>query len=573
MTKNRPSPHQHHSVVNRNALLRERRARDALAGAPPITSYAGSSVVSDELEQRLKVVAERHFKIIVEHHMGEGKFSYEDAPNPINQLGPVHQGRTPLVTSNDYASFMAAFNKRSNFMQGTDDDVSDEAFKEAMEIISEVPDGLFDNWDENDFDRDRWMSKFDPSKQKRMSDAYGEVPHATSAYIGKKDLSVKQETLIKRDDPEWAPRVIYAGNDVFNTLTGPPSMVVMERAVHLTRVLKIPIGEVLVEFAYKTTDVSLCDFLMADPDLKETVEGDFSRNDREQRSRVALIYDAWLAKLGMPSWFRKLLLDLEHYTVQNLRFGFTAKLAFQLPTGTTSTTPRNSLYNGTMFAVAVRRQIQDKTKAMMLKSGKTTCARCVILGDDILGQLFKRLCLDGWVKTVADFKMVLKAKAPRLDGAATFLSRRIFADVDRPCMIPLLGKMLVRFNVRATINDDVSDSAYMAGKALSYAYECRHVPFISRIFLERFEMEDDKSAVRLQDLTWFTKTSGHSLDNIVRAIRDETTLIDESDFGFWCCLQYDLDLEEVRELFEQTVLSATPSSLDLPNIANMDCDL
>jgi hypothetical protein len=568
---NRPSPHQHHAVVNRNRKVAGERARDALLGAPTVNAYSGPDYVAEDLDGRLKVVASREFKLNVEAHLGEGKFSYEDAPNPINQLGAVHAGCTPLVTSNDFDSFMAAFNKRGNFMQdGPDDDITDEAFAEALEIIAEIPDGLFEPWDENDFDRSRWSDKFDPAKQKRMADAYEQIPSATSSYIGKKDLSVKQECLIKRDDAEWAPRVIYAGNDVFNSVTGPPSMIVMERAVALTRDMKVPFGEVMVEFAYKTTDVKLCDFLFTDAKMSETVEGDFSRNDKEQRSRVAHLYDAWLAKLGMPSWFRKLLLDLEHFTVQNLRFGFRAKLAFQLPTGTTSTTPRNSLYNGTMFAVAVRRQIKTQ---LLLVNGLKIAARAVILGDDILARLYRRLCLQGWVGTVADFKMVLKAKAPRANGAATFLSRRIFTDVDRPCMVPLLGKMLVRFNVRATINDDVTDSAYMAGKALSYAYECRHVPFLSEMFLKRYEMEDDKSCVRLQDLTWFTRTSNNSLEQIVAAIKNERILIDEWDFGTWCCEQYDLDLCEVQELFEGTILNPEQCVVDYPNLHKMNCDL
>jgi len=583
MTKNRPSPHQHHSVVNRNAVLRELRARDDLIGAPLLNQYAGPSYVSDELEGRLKVVAERHFKIILEHHMGEGKFSYEDAPNPVNQLGAVHEMCTPLVTSNDFDSFMAAFNKRSNFMQGEDDDIDDEAFRQALEIIDEIPDGLFDLWDENEADRNAWLADFSPAKIRDMQDGYEEIPGASASYLGRKDLSVKQECLIKRDDPTWAPRLIYAGNRPFNAATGPASKEVMKRAVHLTRTLKCPIGDVLIEYGYKTTDVALCEFLFDDVRLTETIEGDFSRNDREQRSRVALLYDAWLAKLRMPQWFRTLLLDIEKYTVVNKRFGFSAKMAFQLPTGTTSTTPRNSLYNATMFAVAVRRQqhvIGGASYSPPVKKGMNitqlracpVLARGLVLGDDLLARIRKRFVLDEWVRTVCDFKMVLKAKSPRADGAATFLSRRIFTDVDVKCMVPLLGKMLVRFNVRATINDDVTDSAYMAGKALSYAYECRHVPFLSRIFLERYEMEDDKSMVKLQDLTWFTKTSGMSLDKIVKAIHNEKVKVSNDDFGRWCCLQYDLDLEDVRELFTETILNPSMVSLDLPNLANMDCD-
>lgn len=558
--KERPSPHQHPAVKNRNAHAAAERERDAATSTPLINHYTGAYYVAAELNGRMKVQARREIKLVVPHDFTEGHLDYTEPSNPINQLGAIPEQCVPLVTSADYESFMASFNKRCNFMQaGAADDLDDASFSEAMDIISALPDNLFDEWDDNDFDRDRWMGKFDPGKKARMAAAYAEIPGATSAYIGQKDLSVKQECLIKRDDPEWAPRVIYAGNDVFNAVTGPASMVVMERLVEMTREHKIPFGEVQVEYAYKTTDVKLCDFLFDDPSLQDTIEGDYSRNDREQRSRTALLYDAFLAKIKMPQWFRTLLLDLEHYTVVNHRYGFRAKLAFQLPTGTTSTTPRNSLYNTLMFAVSCRRQKRR--------------ARAVILGDDLLARINKRFNLDAWIRSVASFKMVLKAKAPRVNGEATFLSRRIFAEVDRPCMVPLLGKMLVRFNVRSTTNQQITDSQYMAGKALSYAYECRHVPFLSAMFMKRFHMEGDNDRVQPQDLTWFAKTSGLGSKDLIKAIEHESVKIDEMDFGAWCCEQYNLDLEDVRELFEAIVLNPTAEMVDVPNLAMMQCDL
>jgi len=199
--------------------------------------------------------------------------------------------------------------------------------------------------------------------------------------------------------------------------------------------------------------------------------------------------------------------------------------------------------------------------------------RVLLLGDDLLAQMSSRFCLDTWVKDVASFKMVLKAKAPSTDGGATFLSRRIFANVDKPCMIPLLGKMLARFNIRASSNEDCTDSAYMAGKSLSYAYECRHVPFIRDFFLRRYAMEEDAKDVQLQDLTWFARTSGLGVTDLVKAIHDEQVLIGDWDFGAWVCTQYDCDLEDVRELFEATVCDPEAKILDLPYLANFSCDL
>jgi hypothetical protein len=544
--------HQAYWVRNRNRETRSARA----SAPPPITISQACADAEYDASGYLKVVPVRDFDFKVPFEMTEGKFTYAEAVNPINQMGALHEQCVPLVTSNDFHSFLAAFNKRSNFIQGPkDDDIEDAEFRESMDLIRSLPD-LFQVWDDNDSDRERWLDKFDSSKRRRMEEAYLTVSDCDADYLGTKDLSVKQEVLIKRDDPEWAPRVIYAGNDAFNAVTGPACMVIMERLVSL--LAEHEVGPVKVMLGYKTNDVKLATFL-AESVHPDTVEGDFSRNDREQRSRVALLIDAWLGKLGMPQWYRSLLLKLEHYKVQNKRFGFKARLKFQLPTGTTMTTARNSMYNITMYALTCKRQ-RRKSDA-------------VVLGDDLLARVSKRLDLNAWTQTVANFKMVLKPKAPRLDGEATFLSRRIFANRTEPCMVPLLGKMLVRFNIRATINDSCSDSQYMAGKALSYAYECRHVPTLRDIFLQRYEDEDDGGKVTLDDLTWFARSSGiHDVATLLRSIKEETVIVDEDEFGTWCCETYGLMLVEVEDLFTSTVLDARITMIDSPLLEFMSQD-
>jgi hypothetical protein len=510
------------------------------------------SLHSHELDGRLRVVTKRAFEQKVsKFEASEPDGILKEAHNPINQLGALHEASVPVVTSPDYDSFLAAFNKRCNFKQaGPDDDIGDAEFAEALAIIAEAPDSVFDAWDENEADRERWLAKFDPAKRARMQSAYADLPNHNAKMLGKKDLSVKAETLAgKRDESDWAARVIYAGTDAYNACTGPAAMVSMEKLVDWSVHSKI--GDVKVRFAYKQTDVKLCAHLI-DPAYPEIVEGDFSRNDREQRSRVALLYDAFLAKVKMPEWYRALLLAHQTFSVMNYKYGVFAEISFQLPTGATTTTPRNSLYNAVMFAVIARRQ---------KRRGKA-----VILGDDILAALNRRLDIKAWVRDVALFKMVLKAKQPRLDGEATLLSRRMFTEVDVPCMVPLLGKMLVRFNARATFNEGVSDSQYMAGKALSYAYECRHVPALSSIFLQRFQMEDSTN-LQNDDLSWFTRTSGVPLEHMMSAIRDETVLVDDDSFDFWLCEHYDIDLFDTRQIFRDTILENSPVMLNNPDIA------
>jgi hypothetical protein len=549
-----PPRHQAHLVANRNKRLRLVRA----GPSPPVRTCDGL-LLPDPTNGRLKVVPRRDFEFNVPFTMSEGSHTLrtvDETANPINQLGAVVSGNVPVVTCNDFDSFLAAFNKRSNFKQaGPEDDIDETSFKEACALIDGLPD-LFDDWDDNDHDRERWLSKFAPDKQLRMREGYQNIPGASASYIGTKDLSVKQEVLLKRYDTEWAPRLIYAGNDVFNAVTGPACMVVMERLVQLLN--HSPVGPVEFKAAYKTDDVALCRFL-SDPKYTQSIEGDFSRNDREQRRKVAHLYDHWLAKLRLPNWFRFLLLKIESYKVQNKRYGFTSWLDYQLPTGTTSTTPRNTTYNITMFAVTCCRQ--------------RVRGKAVVLGDDLLATLNKRLCLDAWVATVASFKMVLKPKVAPLDGEATFLSRRLIFDVEEPCMVPLLGKMLVRFNVRGTNNDAITDSAYMAGKALSYAYECRHVPLLRDIFMARYAMEDS-ALVSLDDLTWFARSSGvHTVQDVEQRIRDERVTISDDTFSWWTLTHYDLDLVEIRDMFELVVLDPSMTVLDLPLIEKMRKDL
>lgn len=540
-----------HARVNANR--KRSRVAKPCAVEPLKQDHGDYSSVFD-LHGRLKVQPHREFDFKVPFEFNDNyRSKLYSAPNPVNQLGAIVQQVVPVVTSTDYHSFMAAFNKRSNFEAPDDDDIDSTCLAEALQLISKLPQQ--EAWDDNDYDRNRWLDKFDVNKRKAMVEAYSDVSTYTYKYIGTKDLSVKQEVLIKRDDPTWAPRLIYAGNDAFNAVTGPSAMVVMERFVKLTSHTKV--GNILFKPAYKTSDVELMDFIV-DKEFKQIVEGDFSRNDREQRKSVALIIDAWLAKLGMPAWIRKIWMEINNYKVQCRRYGLTAWIKAQLPTGTTATTFRNSMYNATMFAVTCQRQNRH--------------GKALILGDDILAALNRRLNLDAWVSTVADFKMVLKAKAPLLDGQATFLSRRIFADVDRPCMVPMLGKMLIRFNVRGTTNEQVSDSQYMAGKSLSYAYECRHVPCIRDLFLQRYMVEPDNALANYSDLSWFTKSSGLDIESLPEFIMNEQHTVSNDDFGEWCCKHYDLTLTEVIDMFTRIVLGTHESLEDMPLIENMSCD-
>jgi hypothetical protein len=535
-------------VARANGLYRQRFGTENFnrkARTVPTVSHVDDNYDAEALpcNGRLKVVAQRTFEPNVPFEMTEGKFTYQNLPDPVNQMGPLLRDQVPLVTSNDLESFLGAFGKRCNFkQQGTEDDVADDVFSEAIDAIRSLnPHGerLFgaDEWDEAPEDVARWLNKFDEQKRKRMVKAEEHLPWADANYLGTKDLSVKLEVLLKRYDPDWAPRVIYAGNDAFNRVTGPAMMVAMERLLALTSSTRL--GSVQVKLAYKTNDVDLVAFL-DDDQHPHAYEGDFSRNDREQRSRVATLIDAWFEVLRMPTWLRTLVLEMEHFTVQNRRFGVTGRLAYQLPTGTTLTTFRNSCYNATMVSVACARQGMVSVKAC-------------ILGDDILFVSSLPFCISLWKQTVDRFKMVLKGKMVKLNGEATLLSRRviIFGD-DIKCMLPLIGKAIARFNARASMNTSVTDSQYMAGKSLSYAYEFRHVPFMRDFFMRRFHSED-ASFLTLDDLTWFTRSSGMDVQQVIEAVRSESVLVNDDIFRDWLMDVYDLGLTDLGEICEAVI--------------------
>jgi hypothetical protein len=448
---------------------------------------------------------------------------------------------------------MAAFNKRCNTVH--QDDLEDAEYNAAFDLTSTFRCGSFEPWEENDLDRQRWLAKFDPHKRVRMEDAMDSVPDTSFRHIGTKDLSVKQEVLLKRNDSSWAPRVIYAGNDVFNAVTGPPMMVLMERFCELISLG--PIGGINFMTAYKRSDVELATFISGDGTLQHIIEGDYSANDKHQRARVHLLFDHFMAKMKMPNWLRVLFRETNKFRVQSRSFGFQAELENQLPTGTTATTVRNSYYNMVMFATSMMSQ--------------RASGRALILGDDLLAALNRAVSTQLWVEAVARFKMVLKAKRPPNWGEATFLSRRLICDREVPCMVPLLGKAIARFNARALYRDDKTHSQYMAGKSLSYAYEFRHVPFMRDFFLLRYTLEDS-SRLSLDDLTWHAKTSNVQLENIVQSIKDEEILVSDSEFLDWIMETYDLGLVDLEEICEMVLLSDEPILVDHSSVANLSKD-
>jgi hypothetical protein len=553
--------HQPHVVVNLN---KKAKTAGMVGGARELKDHQPQVNVSSpydegrcvhELDGRLTLVQERAINWKVTAIDQAVDYDLDEINNPINQVGPLHELEVPIVTNNDPVSYRAAVNKRSNFIQdGPDDDIDPKMLDMALGLIGELP-NIFAQWEENDYDRERWLAKFDEGKRARMEAAWLEIDQATLRDIRAKTGSVKREVLIgKRFDDSAAGRIIYAGTDAFNALTGPAQMVAMERLVMLlahTDPLtgqEVMLGDIKVLLGYKAQDTTLASFIKDDR-FPAIVEGDFSRNDREQRSRVAIICDAWFAKMGLPEWYRELLFQLEHYELTNYKFGLRVNLSYQLATGTTNTTFRNSVFNMTMFSVVARRQ-HRKGKAL-------------VLGDDLLACLDFRLDLKKWVEDVAAFKMVLKAKAPKLNGEATFLSRRLFVDCPTPFMIPQPEKAYFRFNCRANPNQAISDVQYVAAKALSYAFSFRHSHVFRDIFLRRWEMCGKIMDFDVSEIGWNNRQFGYSVQDILDKTINSENLIEFSALSEWITDVYgSLDICDVEDMFTDMVCSQEVKLID-----------
>jgi len=516
--------------------------------------YAEGDPSVFQLDGGLRVVVERNWQPEVPcEQTFEAPLIFAVESNPHNQCGAVFAEQVPVVTGSDLASLYAAFNKRCNARHK--DNIDDDMYDKSVKLIGAIT-TKFDAWNENELDRARWESKFDSSKVQRMRDAVHTLNTVDYKYLGTKDLSIKREVLLKRNDPSFAARVIYAGNDAFNAVTGPAMMIAMERLETILN--REDFGPVRYCTAYKKHDVQLASFIASHRgDYPHVVEGDYSANDRHQRKGVHELFNLFLERVGMPSWVTYMFSKMNSFKVQSRQYGLTAKLKNQLPTGTTATTVRNTLYNALMFSVSCGLQ--------------GLRGRALILGDDLLGRVSAPMDLNWWTQTVADFRMVLKAKSPKLNGGATFLSKRLLVDREEPCMVPMVGKALARFNARAIYDNRKTHSQYMAGKSLSYAYEFRHIPFMRDFFLLRYTMEDN-SRLELEELSWNVKVSGINLRNIVQAIKDEKVIVSDDEFLDWAMETYDLGLVDLEEVFELIVLNTEPEMVYHSSVASLSID-
>jgi len=492
-------------------------------------------------EPRLRLVAERTFVPQVPFRLDEARRTDAPAYAPVDQLGPVLSQQVPVVTGNDFSSMLAAFNKRCNFH--SDDRVAPSIVKSSLKLADRV----FPNMQPYDWTPDifeRWVSKFPVEKQNRMRLALNNLHDVDFSTLNTKSLMVKGEVLLKRNDPSWAPRVIYIGSDEYNVLTGPIMDEFNKRlSLALDTFRSTQVERVIM--AYTKNDVEIATGLQGCP---RYFGGDFSANDRSQLSDVVRIFAHWLRRCGAPRYFvRFYIRNSRSFTVRSYEYGISAQIENQLATGGTDTTGRNTVWNFCLW--------HSFCEATHIKA-----TRVAILGDDIAAGTDSRgLDLLRWQRHCSDAGMRLTAQEHRFFCDLPFLSRFFVPAGQDACMVPLIGKALMRFNARSNRNQDISDDQYIAGKCLSYAYEFRHIAYMRDKFLSRFSSTQVQfSEVKLVDLTWFAKQGVSSIDDVYHKIRSEPLVLSDDEFLEVIMAKYDIGLYDMDDLTAKLLLDTTP---------------
>jgi len=356
------------------------------------------------------------------------------------------------------------------------------------------------------------------------------------------------EALLVAHKPNWAPRVIYKGTDVYNALSGPMFEELMKRMDHGMQVMP---GPHRVKMAYKCGPLDYVPFLAGCSE--KVLECDFSGNDKTQCADVQVLELMLMRRLGAPEWFCRLHSRTNQFQVVNYGHGARATLEHQLPTGATDTTFRNTFWNGCILTGA-------------LTALRARSSRSLLLGDDMVATvdgMSARSPAKTYEGVAKEAQMVARVKVHSGLVDASFLSRLFVPTQDGMYLtVPLLGKAIGRFNMRANQNAAVSNAMYFAGKAVGYAYEFRFCPDLRDVFLERFSREWDtviaeggtKPSLATLEISWQARSSGVTLANIKEKIFSDRVL-SFFECHRYCLYRYGLDFYDVVDLFTRIVLT------------------
>jgi hypothetical protein len=406
--------------------------------------------------------------------------------------GPTIYEHLPVVPSKSLASLSAALDKRCNYFTServhksirlANADLLDEICPEPLEPIE---------WSIELFNK--WNAQFDTAKQARQAKAvrYGSVAEMTSRDFSDKQIFVKMEALLKRHDKDWAPRIIYQSSDIHNSVLGP---IMQECTKRMFKCFDQKRGPDTVEVmgAYKKTSEEIVAHLQRAGDSRSLfISTDFTANDSSQVLDVHMLEVAWLRRLGAPMWLTSLMLIANNYVATNYTYAMKVRIKNQLPTGSQSTTFRNSMWNATIM------------KAFCVHVGRVGTA--CILGDDNVLRLDNATKRRQFYIRQYEFiaklaHMKVKVSTSKTLQGVPFLSRWFTQLANGTyVMVPFLGKAIARFNVCPNPKQD--PASYICGKALSYSYEFRNFPAIKKLFLAKFASLYEEGMLDLSGVSW-----------------------------------------------------------------------
>lgn len=463
------------------------------------------------------------------------------------QCGPLLRNLHPVVPDNGWHNTVAAFRKRCNYFSAKR--ASPHIVHSALKLVEVICPRPLEQFEWTDSLYQAWLNKFGTEKRNRMDMALRSLIDCNLGDYTGKEIFVKIEALLVEHKPNWAPRVIFKGSDVYNAISGPIFNELMRRLDHCLENMK---GPYRFHSSYRKTPCQYVPFIESRGDEQEFyLEADFSSNDKFQCSDVQLLEVSMMRVLGCPEWFIRLHLRSNSFQVRNSKHGIKANLKYQLPTGATDTTFRNTFWNGCILY------------SYLMKAKPESCD-ALLLGDDMLARLTGKCRYVQKMYTSIASEAQMEAKVIRHDRlwTATFLSRFFVPHANsKHLTVPILGKALGRFNMRANRNQAVSDNLYMACKAVGYAYEFRYLPIIRDVFLERFKyhfplVQAEKPIKGDYDVevSWNAKAAGVTLKNITQKIK-VSEYICEYDFNAFCIERYSITCTEVVDIFKDVVMS------------------
>jgi len=474
-------------------------------------------------------------------------------------LGPVFEGDHPYVTANDFHNFQAAVNKRCNHLDEVRADP--EIIRAGLDLLEKK---LPEQWDQIEWTYElfeAWNEGNPPSKQAAMIEAIDSFMRYTDKEFGRKEIFAKVEALLKRHKGEdWAPRLVNASSDLHNALSGPILVACLKRLnASLTDKQAHPDMKLYIQYAKES---NYCSERMNNGPHEFIAECDFSENDMRQCKDVQPLEGRFLKRLGAPDWLLKCMSAANVYTVSSRMHNFKGTIKYQLPSGSTSTTFRNSIWNMSIFW------------AWKLRHGVKGTA--FFLGDDMIAKvtwsLFRKSkrgrkdASRSYAHTAKRARMKAKVAIHTHLMEAEFLSKNFVPSAEHGClMIPKIGKAFARFSTRANNNAAVPDLVYLCGKALSYAWEFRFVQEVRDACILKAELTGvDFGTLNLNHFSYNFRREVERLGSIGKVLKSVYgRTLDWYDLENFCQVRYHVTWDDIFDI----VCEILAGTSDVPEIA------